>query len=244
MNVNNKITIVIVIYNSTDIIFNCLKHLNDFDIIIVNNGKNAKVLDKLSSKNNIKIISPGKNVGMGKGANFAFESIQTDFFLLLSPDIEISEDSISKLFTKITKNDNCAIAAPLNITDPDSFGVLPEKRDLYEKNRNKIDINLNNIEMKPEGEICVDVTKGCALLINSKYFKEVGGFSEKFFLFWEEVDLCKKFLKKNLAIIVNPLSEAHHKEGTSSKTDLENLFIRSYHHEISPLYYFEVKKLS
>ena len=82
MSVNNKITIVIVIYNSTDIIFNCLKHLNDFDIIIVNNGKNAKVLDKLSSKNNIKIISPGKNVGMGKGANFAFESIQTDFFFI------------------------------------------------------------------------------------------------------------------------------------------------------------------
>ena len=52
------------------------------------------------------------------------------------------------------------------------------------------------MNLKPEGEICVDVTKGCALLIKSKYYKEVGGFSEKYFLFWEEVDLCKKFLKK------------------------------------------------
>ena len=84
-------------------------------------------------------------------------------------------------------------SAPLNITDPDSFGVLPEKRDLYEKNRNKIDINLDNIEMKPEGEICVDVTKGCALLINSKYFKEVGGFSEKFFYFGRKLIYVKNF---------------------------------------------------
>ena len=54
MSVNNKITIVIVIYNSTDIIFNCLKYLNNFNIIIVDNGKNSKILDNLKSKNNIK----------------------------------------------------------------------------------------------------------------------------------------------------------------------------------------------
>ena len=100
----------------------------------------------LKSRNNIKIISPGKNIGMGRGANFAFELVETDFFLLLSPDIEISEKSILKLFTTITKNENCAISAPLNITDPDSYGILPEKRDLYEKNRNRININKNNIE--------------------------------------------------------------------------------------------------
>ena len=244
MNANNNITIVIVIYNSTEIIFNCLKYLNNFNIIIVDNGKNSRVLDNLKLRNNIKIISPGKNIGMGRGANFAFELVKTDFFLLFSPDIEISEKSILKLFTTITKNENCAISAPLNITDPDSYGILPEKRDLYEKNRNRININKNNIEKKPEGEFCVDVSKGCALLIKSKYFREVGGFSDKYFLFWEEIDLCRKFSKKNLAIIVNPLSLAHHKEGTSSKNDFENLFIRSFHHEISPLYYFEIKKSS
>ena len=92
--------------------------------------------------------------------------------------------------------------------------------------------------------ICVDVSKGCVLLIKSQYFKEVGGFSDKYFLFWEEIDLCKKFLSKNLSIIVNPLSIAHHKEGNSSKTNLKNFFRRSYHHEISPLYYFNVKKNS
>ena len=40
-------------------------------------------------------------------------------------------------------------------------------------------------KIKPDAEICVDVTKGCALLVNSKYFKEVNCFSEKYFLFWE-----------------------------------------------------------
>ena len=242
MNITKNITVVIVVYNSTDIIFDCLKSLKNFKIIIVDNGKNSEVLDKLQSQKNVEIISPGKNVGMGRGANFAFKSIKTDFFLLLSPDIKIDENSIFKLFTTISKNINCAVAAPINITDPDSYGILPEKRDLYEKNKNKINLNIKKTLIKPEGEICVDVTKGCAMLIKSSSFQEVSGFTEKYFLFWEEVDLCKKFLKKKFSIIVNPSSVAYHKEGTSSKVDLENLFIRSYHHEISPLYYFEVKK--
>lgn len=244
MNVNNMITIVIVVYNSSNIIFDCLKSLENFKIIIVDNGKNSKILDKLRLKKNITIVAPGKNVGMGRGANFAFKSIKTDFFLLLSPDIEMSEVSIKNLITTISNNKNCAIAAPLNITDSDSYGVLPEKRNLYEKNKNRIHFIKKNLSIKPEGEICVDVTKGCALLINAKYFSQVGGFSEKYFLFWEELDLCRKFLKKGFSIIVNPLSIAHHKEGSSSKIDLENLFIRSYHHEISPLFYFNVKKNS
>ena len=93
MGVNNEITIVIVIYNSSNIIFDCLKSLDNFKIIIVDNGKNSKVLTQLQQKNNITIVSPGKNIGMGRGANFAFQSIKTDFFLLLSPDTKMDENS-------------------------------------------------------------------------------------------------------------------------------------------------------
>ncbi len=244
MGVNNEITIVIVIYNSSNIIFDCLKSLDNFKIIIVDNGKNSKVLTQLQQKNNITIVSPGKNIGMGRGANFAFQSIKTDFFLLLSPDTKMDENSILKLITTASNYENCAISAPLNFLDNNSYGILPEKRSLYEKNKDRIHYHKEKLEIKPEGEICVDITKGCALLIKSKYFKEVGGFSEKYFLFWEEIDLCKKFLKKKLTIIVNPSSVVHHSDGKSSKISLENLFIRSYHHEISPLYYFDVKKNS
>ena len=244
MNIASKITVIIVLYNSSEVIFECLKTLNNFQIIIVDNGKNSKILEKLKSKENIQIVSPGRNIGMGRGANFAFNSIKSEFFLLLSPDTKIDENSISKLLSTALNYDDCAIAAPLNVTDPDSYGVLPEKRELYEKNKNQIHINLEKINKRPEGEICVDVTKGCVLLVRSKFFEKVGGFSEKYFLFWEEVDLCKKFIRNNYTIIVNPSSIAHHTEGTSSKMNIENLFLRSFHHEISPLYYFEIKKNS
>tara|TARA_B100001093_G_scaffold175748_1_gene168532 strand:+ start:3455 stop:4315 length:861 start_codon:yes stop_codon:yes gene_type:complete len=244
MNINNKITIVIVLYNSTDLIFECLKSLNKFNIIIVDNGKNSDCLNQLKQKKNIKIVSKNKNLGYGCGINFAFNFIKTDYFLILNPDVTISETSIEKLLNTAIKNTNCAIAAPLNVPDFDSFGILPEKRGLYEKNRKKINLSNRIDNLKPEGEICVDTTKGCALLVNSKYFKEVNFFSEQYFLFWEEIDLCRKFLRKKLSIIVNPSSIAYHKQGNSSKFNIKNFFVRTFHNELSPLYYFEIKKNS
>ena len=244
MNINNRITIIIVLYNSSDLIFNCLKPLDNFNIIIVDNGKNSTYLKELEKKKNVKIITKNKNLGYGCGINFAFEQVKTDFFLILNPDVLINESEILKLLNTAEKYENCAIAAPLNIPDKDSYGVLPEKRSLFEKNISKNNSNKDFQKIKPDAEICVDVTKGCALLINSKYFKEVDCFSEKYFLFWEEIDLCRKFLKKKLSIIVNPSSIAEHKQGKSSQFNLTNFCIRTYHNEISPLYYFAIKKNS
>ena len=244
MNTSNKITIIIVLYDTSDLIFDCIKSLYNFDIIIVDNGKNSNYLNELQKNKNIKIITKGKNLGYGCGVNFAFEHVKTDFFLILNPDIMINESEILKLLNTALKYKNCAIAAPLNIPDEDSYGVLPEKKNLFERNIPQGNSNKDSLKTKPEAEICVDVSKGCALLINSKYFREVNYFSEKYFLFWEEIDLCRKFLKKKLSIIVNPLSIAHHKQGKSSKFNLLNFCIRTYHNEMSPLYYFNIKKNS
>jgi N-acetylglucosaminyl-diphospho-decaprenol L-rhamnosyltransferase len=244
MMLNNKITIIIVAYDSTNLIFECLKNLKNFNIIIVDNKNDKIIINKLKMYKNISIITKNKNLGFGNAVNFAFEYVDTEHFLILNPDIIISEDSILKIKKTIDKYENCAIAAPINIPDDDSFGIFPEKRVLYETNKsktlNKTDLNFQ----KPIGETCVDVSKGCALLIKSKYFKKVGGFSKEFFLFWEEVDLCRKFRKEGLSVIINPDSLAEHKQGNSTKKNIFSFLIRSYHNEISPLYYFKVNKFN
>ena len=131
MNINNKITIIIVLYNSTNLIFDCLKSLKNFNIIIVDNGKNYNLLDELKKQKNIKIISKNENLGFGNAINFAFEYVKTNFFLILNPDILIEESAILKLLSTALNYEDCAIAAPLNVPDLDSYGVLPEKRNLF-----------------------------------------------------------------------------------------------------------------
>ena len=245
MILNKKLTIIIVLYDSSDLIFNCLEELNNFNIIIVDNGKNALILKKLKKYKNIeKIISKNKNLGFGNAVNFAFSHIKTDFFLILNPDIIISEDSIKKLFKISLENKDCAISAPLLLSDKDGYGTLPEKWIISKIKTIKKEKKNFHESLKPSGNICVDVAKGCALLINSKHFKNVGMFSKEYFLFWEEVDLCRKFLQKKLSVIVCPNAVAEHKEGSSVKNNIRKFIIRTFYSEKSPLYYFKVKRYS
>ena len=66
------------------------------------------------------------------------------------------------------------------------------------------------LNSKIEGEVCVDVAKW-ALLIKTEEFKNIGGFNEKLFIFWEEIDLCRRFRSRKLSVIVTPKSNVKHK---------------------------------
>ena len=242
---NKDLTIIIVIYNSTDKIIDLLHQLNNFEIIIVNNGKNEHVISKIKAHKNVKsIISKEKNIGFGRGVNFAFENIDSKYFLVLNPDMSIHENDILKLLDIIINDKSCGIVSPLISSDSDSFGAFPEKGKGVERNLNQIKCSKMLDENTPSGNCCVDVTKGCVLLINSVFFKKVGMFNEKFFLFWEEIDLCKKFRKAKLSVILVPEIKVIHEEGTSSKNNLSNFIIRTFNKEISPLIYFKSKKLN
>ena len=242
---NKDLTIIIVIYNSTDKIIDLLQQLHNFEIIIVNNGKNEHVISKIKAHKNVKsIISKEKNIGFGRGVNFAFENIDSKYFLVLNPDMSIHENDILKLLDIIISDKSCGIVAPLISSDSDSFGAFPEKGKGVVRNPDQIKCSKMLDENTPSGNCCVDVTKGCVLLINSVFFKKVGMFNEKFFLFWEEIDLCKKFRQAKLSVILAPEIKVIHQEGTSSKNNLSNFIIRTFNKEISPLIYFKLKKFN
>jgi GT2 family glycosyltransferase len=242
---NKNLTIIIVLYNASNLIFECLNKLNSFKIIIVDNGKNQKILEEIRNYKNVKnIISKNRNIGFGNGINFAFNYIDTNFFMVLNPDLEIDELSINELLKTSMNDSRCAISAPYILPDNDSYGLFPENGKGMPRNAAQLKSSKLLDNLKPSGNLCVNVSKGCALLINSKHFKDVGMFSSEYFLFWEEIDLCRKFFKKKLSVIVNPKSVAKHKEGNSTKKSFFMFLLRTFHSEKSALYYFNVKKYS
>ena len=238
------LTIVTVLYDSSELINDLLKNLINFKVIIVDNGNNERVLNKLLHFKNIKIISQKQNLGYGRAINFAFENIKSKYFFILNPDLIISEKSIYDLYTLITKNPNAGIVAPITEPDEDFYGSFPEKNTKKKFGPNEIKCQNLLKDSKIEGEICVDVAKGCALLLNSEYFEKIGKFDERYFLFWEEIDLCRSFRSMKHSVIISPSCLAIHKQGQSSKKSIKNFIIKTFYSEYSPLIYFNVKKLS
>jgi len=239
----DDVTIVTVLYNSGKIDESFFENLKSFKTIVVDNGRNQPILDKIKNYKNIKIISKNKNLGYGSAVNFAFENISTNFFLILNPDINIDENSIANLHNILSEHSDCGIVAPISYPDEDFYGAFPERnlKNLTLLNALKSRDLLSN--PKIEGEMCVDVAKW-ALMIKSKQFEKVGGFNEKLFLFWEEIDLCRKFRSKKLSVIITPKSKAEHKQNKSSDSNFQNFLIKTYYHEYSPLVYFNEQKFS
>ena len=237
------ITIVTVLYNSKKLAQSFFSNLENFSIIVVDNGRNEKVLEKIKGYKNIKIISKNKNIGYGNAINFAVKNVSTRFFLILNPDLKIDEKSIVNMYEVLNQYSDCAIVAPVTLFSKDFYGAFPERniKNLTLKNALKSRDLLLNSEI--ESEICVDVAKW-ALLIKAEEFKNIGGFNEKLFIFWEEIDLCRRFRSRKLSVIVTPKSSVEHKQEKSSDSDFQNFLIKTYHHEYSPLVYFNVQTFS
>ena len=177
---------------------------------------------------NIKIISKNKNLGYGRAINFAFDNVSTNFFLVLNPDLSIDVSSIENMFNTLNHYNDCGIVAPVTLPDKDFYGAFPERNLKNVDSSSAIKSRELLLDSKIEGELCVDVAKGCALLISAKHFENIGKFDEKYFLFWEEIDLCRKFRSKKTSVIITPKSKAQHNQGKSSKSNIQNFLIKSY----------------
>ena len=240
----NNLTIVLVLFRSTKEVLKLLNEIKNFRILIVHNGGNKEILLKIKSLNlNIDILGKNKNLGYGKAINLAYQYIKTPYFFILNPDLLITYENIQKLYNTIILDKNCAIAAPITKPDFDFYGTFPEKENIKKNNfQQRISKRLYDADI--EGLCCVDVVKGCAMLINSNLFNKVGKFNEKYFLFYEEIDLCKKIKKLNFSIILCNKSFAYHNIGSSSENDFITLFIKSYNIEKSTLIYYNAKKFN
>ena len=167
MNISRDLTIIIVLHNASNIIFECLKELSNFQIIIVDNGKNHQILKELDKYDNIiKIVGKKKNLGYGNGINLGFKFIKTDYFLVLNPDVILDELSINELLLISKANPNCAISAPYISTDNDGYSMLPEHGKSVLRNDIQTYCSQQLSNLKPSGNFCPQVTKGCALLIS------------------------------------------------------------------------------
>ena len=215
-----NITFVIVSFRSSHIIEKCIKSINPkIKIIIVENSNNIQVKDYLENKFlNVKVIIAKKNLGYGKGNNLGISKVDTQYAFILNPDAILEENSLEKFYkAQIFLKDNFTILAP-NLLN--NYG--------YFLNSNK-NINKEILE--------VDYVKGFAMLINLKKIHPKDLFDENFFLFLEEIDLCKRIKQSGGKIFVIQNSKIHHLGKQASENILNIELCRNWHWMWSLFYY-------
>jgi GT2 family glycosyltransferase len=253
MNFTNKnkidLSFIIINYNLAKEIEDCLNSLmlivdslKDFrcEIIIVDNNSPDKKLpetEKKFNRDNNKFYYLDENVGFGKGCNFGFSKASGEYICFLNPDTIIKENIFLPIIDLFKNNKSIGIIGPKQQVRPPFFdfsaGFYPNI--LFEL------FNLFGVGVFFEGFIVFILTKinknkilkvdwilGASIFIKSEMFAAVDGFDKDYFMFFEEVDLCKRISDKGFKIVYCPQYSIHHIGSVSGKKDYTLYTIRTY----------------
>jgi len=215
-----NITFVIVSFKSGHIIEQCIKSINsNIKIIVVENSDNIHIKNYLENRfSNVEVIIAKENLGYGKGNNLGISKVNTQYVFILNPDAILAENCLAELYKahSILKDD-FSILAP-NYSN--NYGFFSDQ---------------NNHLKKEIME--VDYVKGFAILINLKNVTFDKIFDENFFLFLEEIDLCKRIKNNGGKIFVIQKSKVQHLEKQASGDSLNVELCRNWHWMWSLFYY-------
>tara|TARA_B110000285_G_C15082540_1_gene594326 strand:+ start:751 stop:1518 length:768 start_codon:yes stop_codon:yes gene_type:complete len=189
-----------------------------YKVIVVENSDNYSFKNEIENNfPNVECIITEENLGYAKGNNLGLSRVKSKYALILNPDCILEKNSIQNFLETASKMENFAIIGPAH------------------ENTTKATDVINSI-------IEVDSVKGFAMFFNLDKFSEVGFFDSNFFIYLEEIDLCRRVRKINNKIFLDPSIIVEHQGGSShdKKYNYEMELSRNWHWMWS-LFYFNKK---
>ncbi len=247
---NDLISVIIINYKQKDFLLDCIKSIygvfqsNPYEVIVINNSPEENINFLQDEYKNLKIIE-NENKGFAQANNLGAMYSEGIYLLFLNCDTIIKNDFLQDLIKNF--RDKEFGAAGLRLQNPDGSSQLSFWKDntffneisnkkaeklFKEKNTNYT----NQISDSHSSVTPVEWVSGAALFIRKNIFDEIGGFNEKYFLFYEDADLCKRLKDKKLSIYFYPYSEIIHFKGENVNSEFtDNTYYFSKESQI--LYY-------
>jgi len=247
---------IIVNYQNSESLKGCLDSIYqtiqeiDFEVIIIDNSKENVELQTLKGNYpKIQIVYNPSNVGFSKANNQAAKIARGKFLFILNPDTILKEQATNSMLRYIRTNIATGALGP-KVVNPDGslqyscrryptlwtglfnrYSILSR---LFPQNHftsQYLMLDFDHNETSP-----VDWLSGCCLMIPKSVFEEVNGFDENYFLFNEDVDLCRMIYQTGKEIIYFPEATVIHKVSTSNKKTSTKVIIQRH---LGMMYYFK-----
>jgi N-acetylglucosaminyl-diphospho-decaprenol L-rhamnosyltransferase len=193
-----------------------------------------------------RVLRNTDNVGFGRGINQGVAATSAPLILIMNPDCRLESGAVESMRAELEARQQYAIAGP-RVLDPDGseqgsargdpdmltglFGRTGPLRFLLPSSA----ASRRNVVSSRRESATVDWVSGACMLVRRTAFDEVGGFDARYFLYWEDADLCRRLRARGYEIRYVSAAIAVHQVGQSSRT-ARAASIKAFH-ESAYLYY-------
>ena len=199
-----------------------------YEFVVVDNGHDPHVVDDVAAMSGAQVLRPGKNLGYGAAANLGAEGFEGQWILVANPDLEFAPAAIDAMLAGAEDWPRGGAFGPLIMT-PEGLvypsarrfprlvsgaghallaGVWPDNpfTQAYRANANT------------DFPHTVDWLSGACLLLRTRAFREVGGFDESYFMFFEDTQLGEDMEAAGWQSVFLPQGTVTHEQGSSWKS--------------------------
>jgi len=238
-----KLSIVIVSWNTCDLLRRCLETVfayppdDPFEVWVVdNNSQDDSVAMVQQEFPQVHCLVNDHNPGFAGGNNQAIEASSSEYVLLLNPDTEVKPGALAALVDFLDTHPAAGAAGSMLLNpdgslQPSCYPMLTGWRELWRM------LNLDGIW--PVGEYHmhrwdtsqprqVEVIQGASLMIRRDILQRVGLMDESYFMYTEEVDLCYRILQAGWLLYWVPQSQVVHYGGQSTRQVAAKMFLQLY----------------
>jgi N-acetylglucosaminyl-diphospho-decaprenol L-rhamnosyltransferase len=244
LNLLGEVAVLIVNHDTSTVLEQCLRTLevgmtSRLETVVVDNASHDGSVDMMrTSFAAVQVVEAGGNRGFGAGVNLAALHTQRRFLLILNPDCFIDPTSVARLAERLDGDPHIGFVGPrIDLAsgavdhaslraDPDPLGALLYFSRIprlfpYRAALNRY--SLAHLDYDAEQELLAG-TAAC-LMVRAEAFANVGGFDESFFMYGEDLDLCRRLREAGFGGRYVPASRALHLKGEASRTQSRRMLV-------------------
>lgn len=215
--------------------------VDNVDSIIEKGADSAernRIWEELSQAySDVTCLSTGKNLGFGGGHNYVLDRLDSKYHAIVNPDIILEQDAFSKLI-HFMEDESIGMSVP-RLVDEEGNLLAVYRRDLTVwdmfirmflkgafKKRQAYH-TMQDADYKKRFD--VPFAQGSFLFIRTELYKKLGGFDERFFLYMEDADLCKRVNQVSRlcycpdAEVIHKWEKGSHKSGKLFKLHVQSM---------------------
>lgn len=241
--------ISIVTYNSKhifDVLDNLKKEIGNepnIRVAVFDNNSSNEFRNKLKQYSDFANITfYHENNGFGFGHNYNLLNADEKYFLIFNPDIIVTKENLNNMVTVMENDESIALLVPKVLNEDGTIQHLMRRRvtvfdyalrfipfDFVKKLFAKRLATYECRDIPQDRLVDINMGSGCFMLIRGDIYKEINGFDERYFMYFEDTDLCLMLKKRNRRVVYTPFSFVVHfyERGSHKNWKLFKIFVKS-----------------